>query len=550
VSGLFASSTKQLIAGILLVDVPSGANGTVTWSEETPQGERTLLTQQTSLRPRGVLYISAPSSDTGRQGLYRVHVSIAGDERDAVFVVGATGAVSSPLRGGLRKSLRAQADTQPPPSADLAPGTTSVEETPDPCAGYTDPQDLKVCQGWYEENPTTTNGATTPYKCPSTLTPEVDIEQELWQFGGYVDIGTHLSPSDCPGLGVTLAGAVRAATPVTIAHGKEAVGWSGSTCELPGESDTFGDVVDAQGTTPGSPPVAEHVLLYEFGPLPVVKNQSPPDGSLVKSGTKISLLVLAVVEGATHGIKSLVAQGPDGAELARAGLPQPAATCDRSWPRFIQWVAVSYKVPGNPPSVIALNVSAETYDGSRFAFPVRYATKPTWSGVLSLTVDQTISTNGGKQYEEYKADVVVSEADTNKLEGQMRGEWTQTLMLPHCPAETITPGSVDAPLTGTFDSTGMHLAPGAGTSTPPVQTPCFAQQPGLMGNPLVYPELAQLLGKLEAKGNGRFEGSLEATDPGGGFPYTVRVNLQLNPGAGVPPSSPAISVSLGTPPAR
>ncbi len=548
VSGAFGSSTAQFTAGILFVGIPSGANSTITWSQETPQGERTLFTQQAALRPRGMLYVSARGSVRVTQGLYRVHASIAGDEHDAVFVVGATGTPPDPVTGGFGKSRRFQADTQALASADPAPGTTSVTSTPDACAGYSDSQLVQDCADWWGENSPKSNGPTTTYACPSSVKPAVFVEQQLSEFGGNVAISANASLPGCPDVDLTLAGGVRAAAPATIAHGGGNLRWIGSTCNLAGASDTFGDVVEARATEPGTPPVTNYTPMREFGPIPGVLNPSAPVGSIVRPGTKISLTVVAVVLAATHGIKSLVVRAPDGTDLGHAGLAQPAAPCDLSWPRFRQWVTVSYKVPNNPPPVIELNVSAETFDGSRAAFPVRYATKPTWSGTLNLTVDQTVPSNGGQQHEEYKADVVVTEAGVNKLDGHLRGEWTQTLMLPHCPSGTVTPGSVEAPLTGTFDSTGMHLTAGAATSTPPVQTPCLGQQPGLMGNPLLFPELAQLLGDLEPKGNGHFAGSLQRTDPGGGYPYTVRADLQLHPGADVSPDSPAVSIDLATPP--
>jgi hypothetical protein len=484
-------------------------------------------------------------------GLYRVHISAAGDEHDALFVLVAgvlSPALPSAVAGqsGLMRTVPA-ADTA---GTVLTDGDVVVGDPPAPCSA----QDSTDCDYWSSaddnggETTVDTSPTTEPPPCPPPGTAHVYAVQEVWMPGGFVDLSTNSSSGrdDCPSGNVDLSAAVNGAAPASLVSEPNAR-WEGNTCDLAGSSDLFGDTVTAAASIEGGSPGSTQAKLYEFGPVPTVLYATPPTGSVVKPGGKIAFYVLAVVIGATRGIKSLIVTGPDGEELAHGGREAPAAACDELLSRFGTYVHVSYKVAKNPPPILEFLASAETFDGSHVKFPIRYSTKPTWSGTLKLTVDQDVPSSG-HQHMEYGGDIAVAETETNSLEGRMRGPWSQELDLLVCPAETLTKGSVDVPLTGTINSLGMHLTLGQGTSTPPFLTPCYGQQPGLMGNPLGFPQLATVLGQLDPQGDGRYTASLSVTEPGGGYPYTVNVDVQLHAGADVDPSSPAIDVDVAIPP--
>jgi hypothetical protein len=554
VSGVFPSSVGTLRAGVLVAKAKAGARATVTWSEETDKGERTLFVQHAAVRPRSVLYAAAHSPKNLRQGLYRVHASVAGDEHDATFVIVSAGVVPR-VRAGPGKSVPLRVGSAGDSTgADLEPGPTEVDDTPDPCAEFTDPAQLEICQKWYGTGPGTEPDAvddtpTTTRPCPTSASAWPYIDQETWRLGGYVNIHASSSSTrdDCPPVGdVDLSGAVAGGAPGPLAQAADDARWSGETCDLPGASDLFGDKVTARAAVGTGESRDDARPLIEFGPLPAFPLVSPAAGSLVKAGTRIEVAAIVVVEGATRGIKSMVMRAQDGTELARRDRAQPAVACEKSTARFFAYALGRYKVPRNPPPIIEITVSAETFDGSRVQVPIRYSTKPTWSGTLRLTVDQDVPSSG-HQHEEYQADVVVSETN-HDLEGRMHGPWTQTLDLAHCPSETITAGRVTAPLTGTVDARGMHLKADAGTATPPTVTPCEGGlPPGLMGNPLLYPELAQLLGQIDSKGSGTYSRSIDVTEPGGGYPYKVHASMHLEPGADVADGSPNIDVDIALP---
>ncbi|MDQ1597860.1 MAG: hypothetical protein QOI70_1284 [Microbacteriaceae bacterium] len=550
VGGQFASSVPRVIAGMLIGDVPAGTDATITWSQETPDGERTLFTQQASLRAHGVLYATANGNGPVELGLYRVHISAAGDEHDALFVV--VPAVLSPAlpstiagQSGLMRTAPAGDST----GTVLTSGDVVVDDSPAPCSA----QDSTDCTYWSSaddnggETTVDTSPTTEPPPCPPPGTAHVSAVQEVWMAGAFVDLSTNSFSGrvDCPSGIVELSAAVNGADPASLRIAPNAR-WVGNTCDLPGASDLFGDTVTSTASVDGGSPRSTEIKLYEFGPVPNVVYATPPTGSRVKPGAKIAFYALAVVIGATHGIKSLVVTGPDGAEVARAGRDAPATACDESLSRFGVKAHVAYEVAQNPPPILEFLVSAETFDGSHAQFPVRYATKPTWSGTLKLTVDQDVPSSG-HQHMEYGGDIAVAETGPNSLEGRMHGPWTQELDLLACPAETLTKGLVDVPLTGTINSLGMHLTLGQATATPPILTPCYGQQPGLMGNPLVFPQLATLLGQLDPQGDGRYTASVSVTEPGGGYPYTVNVDVKLHAGADVDPSSPAIDIGIAIP---
>jgi hypothetical protein len=291
------------------------------------------------------------------------------------------------------------------------------------------------------------------------------------------------------------------------------------------------DSVTATATVDGGvAPKQAQVELAEMGPIPGAVNVKPNPGTLVKPRSIISFDASAVVMAATRGIKSLSVTGPDGGELALGGYPDPFPACDFDIHRFLlkPAVHVSYTVPSNPPPLLSFTIAAETFDGAKQSLTARWATRPAWSGHLRFTVDQDVPS--GHQHMEYNAIVAVAEGD-HGLEGEIDGEWTQTLDIAKCPADTITPGTFEAPLTGTVDSTGMHLSLGAVTAQPPYLTPCFGQQPGIMGQPDLYEEFAALLGQLDPQGNGTYSGEQAGTHPGGGYPYRVVVDLTMRPGA-------------------
>jgi hypothetical protein len=195
-----------------------------------------------------------------------------------------------------------------------------------------------------------------------------------------------------------------------------------------------------------------------------------------------------------------------------------------------------------------LLLSAQTFDGSKTSYPLRWAKKPTWSGTLTVEIDQPVPS--GHQYDDYSADVVVSETGTNALEGTVKGQYTQDLALSACPSRTTAPGTATATLAGTIDATGtgMQLAATPGPDVPPTVTPCpGAGLPGLMGNPFVFPELADLFASLEPKGNNRYAGRIDVTAPGPAT-YHFRASLTLVPLDQDPVSDGAISMSPAIPP--
>jgi hypothetical protein len=151
-----------------------------------------------------------------------------------------------------------------------------------------------------------------------------------------------------------------------------------------------------------------------------------------------------------------------------------------------------------------------------------------WTGTLTTQLEQPVPS--GTQYQDYSADVVVTETAPNALTGSIAGHYTQRLTLTTCPSDTTTPGTAAGDLSGNIDSTGMHLTLVPGAAVPPTVTPCpGAGPPGVMGNPLGFPQVADLLGKLEPQGNGRYAASMDVTVPAGQYPFRLRVSLTLSP---------------------
>jgi hypothetical protein len=149
-----------------------------------------------------------------------------------------------------------------------------------------------------------------------------------------------------------------------------------------------------------------------------------------------------------------------------------------------------------------------------------------YTGTLTFSVLQPVPS--GRQLLDYTADVVVAPAARGKLEGSVRGTYTQTLHIAHCPSHTTTPGRADGTLAGTLDTTAMHLEVSALPSKPPAVTPCESGgQPGLMGSPLQYPEIARMLANLASQGGDVYAGSVTATEYSGPYPFTVKTSVRL-----------------------
>lgn len=280
--------------------------------------------------------------------------------------------------------------------------------------------------------------------------------------------------------------------------------------------------------------------------MPLVPVVTPPVGTIVNDGQKISLVAFAMAFGATRGIKTLDVIAPDGKVVVHAGRAQPATACELTLERFEAHGSGQYVVPADGKPIVELTLRAETFDGSKSQYPLRWAKRPTWSGSLKMELDQPVPS--GHQYQDYSADVVVSETGTNTLTGTISGQYTQTLTLSTCPSDTTTPGTAAGDLSGNIDSTGMHLTVAPGANVPPTVTSCpGAGPPGVMGSPLGFSPLAQLLANLAPKGNGRYAGSVDVTVPSL-YPFEVRASLTLTPLDQDPVSEASMSISPAIPP--
>ena len=527
----FQPSVSRLVAADIIGDVPRNSIATFTWSSESADGESTLLVQQVDAASHSLVFATAINSGQLAEGLYRVHLTVAGEEHDSLFIV----TVEAP-------AARLTASRSVPPTGDEGPGgltngSTGTSDKPpcEPPEGATGPGH---CEYWEWVPDPDPNAPTTTLPCLSAdKWTYLRLEQELAEPGGWVEISTEThSTEQCPLTPLELSASVNAAGPALLGTdsgvpsdtNRLAVNWSGSTCRLPGASDVVGDTVTATASVADASTKQEQVTLAEFGPIPGAVNVSPSPG-LVQPGTTISFDAIAVVMAATRGIKSLIVSGPDGAELGRTESDRPVAACSLDLRRYVTKppVHVAYHVTESSPPLLVFKIAAETFDGGKNTLVARWATRPAWSGRLRFTVDQDVTS--GHQHMELNAEVAVGEAE-HGLQGEIDGEWEQTLDLEKCPATTITPGLFSAPLTGTVDSTGIHLTLGAVSAEPPILTPCFGRQPGIMGQPDLYEEFTTLLSRLDPQGNGMYHGERAGTHSAGGAPYHVAVDLTLKPG--------------------
>lgn len=530
----FPRTTRSLTAGLLYVDMPSNTRTTVTWSKETgPNQERTLVTQHAMLHGRGILFATARQTPVVSTGLYRVHVSTAGEERDALFVVG----TASPKQRTKARSATASSSVVNPPAADppdeesedLESGGVVSDPIPDECARISDPKALRVCADWWNGTYADNSGKKNARQAKKELcsySPQASVSQDTSQFGGQVSAS---ASQVCANREMRFLADVNRDPSTAVAHGGENVSWTGDTCDLPGHSDLVGDTFRVKATAKGVSPGSDSLTLREFGPTPTYV-ASVPEGSVVKPGEEISIGIVALALGATRGIKSLVLSDSSGNEIAHAGRAAPAAACDHSLARFGIEKAVTYKVPSDPPPIIDLLLAAETFDGGKGSVPIRYSTRPTWSGQINFRVLQPVPS--GKQIWTGSGSVIVAETGPNKLSGKVRLSWEQELDLSVCPSDTITPGTAQGKLSGRVDDQGMHLAVASPTSTPPTITPCPGKGlPAIGGSPLRYAEIERLLNELKPLGNGHYSASIDATD-GSVYPYHVHFDVELRPGAG------------------
>ena len=534
VSSSFATTNQDLVAGaLLLADAPSGP-ATVTWSVETPDGERTLFVDQATAKPSSILLARAKGSGHVPEGIYRVRVAVGSEVRDALFAVSDFGTV----RPAAKSTLIYQ---QPEGTSDSWESGGTQTEAPEACK---DDHTLAICWGWFDDEETP---STTAPPCDADEKPDLSISQEVATLGGEATIKADTRYCD-PAGGLSVEAGVAGASPAAIGQGGPDVSWSGNTCRLAGASDLFADVVQANAVVANSSRRASTAIaLGEFGPLPLLPSASPAPGTVVTDGQTISLVAFAIVFGATRGIKVLDVTAPDGTVVIHAGRAQPAAACEFTLERFEAYGSGQYVVPNDNKPVVELSIRAETFDGSTSQYPLRWAKKPTWSGSLTMALDQPVPT--GHQYQDYTADVVVSETSTNNLTGTMNGQYTQTLTMPTCPSDTTNPGTAAGDLSGTIDSTGMHLTVTPGANASPTVTPCpGAGTPGVMGSPLEFAPLAQLLANLAPQGNGRYAGHVDVTVPGPG-PFEIRASLTLTPLDQDPVSNASMSISPAVPPA-
>lgn len=546
VAAVFAPGTSQFVAGALvLADAPATADATVTWSVETNVGERTLFATTATVQPRSVLLSRAKSSGPLAEGIYRVRVTIGSESRDAIFAVSPVAAVST--NDAAQNPLsRLRHRTQPPttPPIDTSALTLTSDGTSDvPPAACFDDQTLPECVDWFEATPPTTFPP-----CPAGDKPTLSIDQELVTLGGEASIRAKTSYCK-PANGLAIAAAVATGSPQQVAQGGADTQWSGNTCDLPGSSDLFGDVVQAAASTDNASRQATTSMpLREFGPIAGVPVVEPPLGQQVTDLQTISFTAFAIAFGATRGIKSLDVTGPDGTVLAHAGRAGPASACDLTMTRFQAFGAGSYTVQQDGKSVVELMLRAETFDGSITEYPLRWPKKPSWSGALRWRISQPVP--AGTQYQDMSADVIVSETGPNLLTGALRADYTQTLDLSTCPSNTLASGSADGTLAGSLDSAGMHLIVTPGTTTAPALGPCpSGGPPGEMGNPLTFAQLAQLFETLAPLGNGRYSATLDVTVPSGQYPFRAQARLTLVPLGQDPVDDAAFSMSPAIPPA-
>ena len=548
VSGVAPSlptNAPELDSGVLLLhDAPAG-DATVTWSIETADGEQTLFVQHAAANPDTVLIAKARGDGHVSPGVYRVHFAVGAETRDAMFVVNARSNANGSAAGGLRRTTvtTAVTDTTEPTNDWWGDGGTETRAPPADCTEES--HAASHCWGWFNDDPSVEPDTVPLPPCDSNAEPRLSLTQDDVSLGGEVAIDANTSGCD-PAQGLSVAAGVAAGTPATVAQGGPDVRWSGNTCKLPGKSDLFGNIVTAQASVASSQrQSSQSIALREWPPLPVPAVISPEPGTTVHDGQTISFIILAMAFGATRGIKTLDVIGPDGAVVAHSGRTAPAAPCELTLERFIAIARGTYTVVDDGKPYVELMIHAETFDGSSTQWPMRWPKLPTWSGELTMNLIQQVTS--GRQFQDLSADVIVSETGQNTLTGTINGTYAQILNIDECPSDTITKGTTLGTLAGPIDADGMHLQLSPGANSPPSVTPCSFGPPALMPNPLIYPQLTDMLQKLEPVGNGHYAAFFDV-NVGGPGPYELKAALNLVPLAVDPVDAAAISMTAAQPP--
>ncbi len=255
----------------------------------------------------------------------------------------------------------------------------------------------------------------------------------------------------------------------------------------------------------------------------------PPKGKKVKAGDKISVTITAS-ERYEDGHRSK----PTGVQMIQLtsntdGLVDSKQFSRPPDPCARQSVQITYTVPSNPPPIVHLHALAEDAVGHQSGEDGEFPTNGDYFGTLVFKSQQKVPS--GMQYFTGRFDITLTRDGNGNLSGTLSGSQSERLEVAKCPSDTISPGNVSVKLNGALkDGDAISLDASNGTSTKIQMSPCpGGGQPASTVAVYMWPHFSQVFHDLQKNKDGAYMLDHEWNNSGGGYPYTERYTLKLEP---------------------
>ena len=265
----------------------------------------------------------------------------------------------------------------------------------------------------------------------------------------------------------------------------------------------------------------------DIDPPELTVTSTPGKGTRVVPGDKIGVTI-AASERYADGHRSQ----PSGVVLLELVSDTEGVIYRETYPNpdpcAVPTLQVTYSVSAAPPPVVHLTAIARDAAGNQASKDAAFPTAGDYFGTLAFSSQQQVP--AGMQYFDGAFAVTLTRGSKDNLSGVVSGPQSERLALAECPSDTVTPGKMSAKLNGVIkDGNVISLDVTDGSFTPPDMTPCKGGQPGKPPGAYAWPHFALVFHDLVPSAGGTYSFAQQWTNPGGGYPFTERYDLELAP---------------------